>query len=315
MARDKIAEIADLRSRGLQHLSRGKDEFEKLCEWWKAEDKEIGNSSDQLIIKIVTILEVNTRSFVRELIDKGQGYARKISVLVRQSEFKLDFAVAQALQNKQVTLGQLVSHNLSLSKIEHIYAAFSCLIEEDIVSKSNSIFEQRREALPYLALTKVSDVKSLQRALSRLFEVRNIIVHELPNDRPYVSSEIPEFVRYAGEFIDVTLQVALALIYPRYLNINLLEEAMEADAKVCEENEAELDRVIKSIDKYGNNMTFQDAHKSQKDYRVKQTTHTSKQHDINIKMLEQVYYNKEFMRLTLLKIQELRNFIKFTFIG
>ena len=306
MARDRISEIEALRSRGLQHLSNGVYAFEKLCEWWNTEGGQIGNASDQLITKIVTIIEVSTRSFVAELIDRGEGYAEKIPVLMKQNDVKLDFAIAQALLKKRVTLGQIVSHDLSLSKVENVYAAFKCFIDDDIISINDNIVEQRKGALLNIEMNKVSDATSLRRTIARLFEVRNIIVHELPDERPYVESEIAGFIIYAREFVDVILQVALTLVYSRHFEGSSLQEAKEADAKYIEEQEAKMDSIILSIDRNGESKALQDAQEAWKNYRTKQSRYVSESSRTpNIALIKEVYHDMEFLRLTLLRIQEL----------
>lgn len=44
----------------------------------------------------------------------------------------------------------------------------------------------------------------MRRRLGRVFQVRHILVHELPKDKPYELTEIDEFLNAAAMFVEAT---------------------------------------------------------------------------------------------------------------
>jgi hypothetical protein len=111
MARDKLAEIAARRARGQRGgWWRGKSELDTLGSQWQGGSGSLRIPPQFVAIRLVTILEVFARDWVAELVDAGDPYTGRGAELVTGS-LRIDYAMAQALVGKQVTFGELVSHD------------------------------------------------------------------------------------------------------------------------------------------------------------------------------------------------------------
>src|SRR3546814_4806957 len=78
-------------------------------------------------------LPIFTRDWVTELVDAGDPYTGRAAELVKGS-LKIDYAMAQALVGKQVSFGELVSHEIPVNDIGDIERAFSVLIDDQLFS-------------------------------------------------------------------------------------------------------------------------------------------------------------------------------------
>jgi hypothetical protein len=117
MPRDRIAELLSIRQRaGKYKRAPSKFDLERLKDTWHNQLKGIDPTDELIPIRIVTILEVFLRHWIEALIDHGAPYVERASKL--KVDVKYDFAIAHSLQGGSVSLGQLIAHSLSLSRIE-----------------------------------------------------------------------------------------------------------------------------------------------------------------------------------------------------
>src|SRR3546814_14747354 len=86
-------------------------------------------------------LEVFTRDWVTELVDAGDPYTGRAAELVTGS-LKIDYAMAQALVGKQVSFGELVSHEIPVNEIEDIARALQVLIDDQIFSSIEGVTDR-----------------------------------------------------------------------------------------------------------------------------------------------------------------------------
>lgn len=154
---------------------------------------------DYVPMRLTTLVEVYIRSLVRDLVDEGAPYDERASKISKT--LKVDFLFALNLQGKKVSLGDLVAHEISLNDVTQILSVLEYLLP-DIRRQLATIHD--REAVELRAEAKrpiISDVENLFSVLSRMFEVRHIVTHELPATPPYGISELEPFVIAARDFI------------------------------------------------------------------------------------------------------------------
>src|SRR3546814_19200234 len=102
--------------------------------------------------------------------------------------------MAQALVGKQVSFGELVSHEIPVNDIGDIERAFSVLIDDQLFSCLEGVTDR-------WAITEVGRQAPLifpnpqweRQPLGRLFAARHIIVHELPDYRSVEVADNQEF--------------------------------------------------------------------------------------------------------------------------
>jgi uncharacterized protein YecT (DUF1311 family) len=168
--------------------------------WDKSRETQSDTLQDFFPVRLVTLVEVFVREWLRKIVDAGDPYLQRAESLTRN--VKLDFAFLAALQGRHITVGDLVAHAISLSDLPQLLRAFDTLLNDQF-TKQISIVHDRYgveveggEPAPI-----VKDVAATFQAVSRLFQVRHILVHELPSHKPYTSGELNEFFDAVTELL------------------------------------------------------------------------------------------------------------------
>jgi Lysozyme inhibitor LprI len=204
MARDRIAELLLIRQRaGKYKRAPSTSDLDRLKDIWDKQLKGIDPTDELIPIRIVTILEVFIRHWVETLIDHGAPYVERVSKL--KVDVKYDFAIVRSLQGGSVSLGQLIAHSLSVSRVDAFSAVLGTLLDQDLfdaISKTRDRWKAKHEGDAVGPI--INDMPWVRRTLARLFEVRHILVHELPEKKPHRLNEIAEFLDAASLFLDAT---------------------------------------------------------------------------------------------------------------
>jgi hypothetical protein len=202
--RDKVAEIESLKRR--RPPGSGWEPswwIENLSEEWNGGQGPLGSASDFIVIRLVTILEVATRGWISRLIDHGEPFVGNAASLVQANGLKFDYAITRAVHGDRVTLGELVAHSISTNRLPEIERALSAVFGADIFRAIETTIDRwKHEIEGEPANPIISDLRAMRAALANLFDIRHIIVHEIPNKSPYIIQDIEIFLRSAREFVD-----------------------------------------------------------------------------------------------------------------
>lgn len=239
MARSKIAQIAARRARSKRGGPwRGVDELSNLERQWQGDAGSLQNPPHFIAIRLVTILEVFTRDWIAELVDSGDPYTSRGADLVK-GLLKIDYAMAQALVGKQVTFGELVSHEVPVNDIGDIDRAFSTLLSGPFFERIEgmagrpAIGECDSPVAPML-----TDSEWARAQVGRLFAARHIIVHELPDDRDIGLGDVADFAEATAQFVDAAHEYFQRLLHgdtpvtQQGMNAAAAERADAADAEL-----------------------------------------------------------------------------------
>jgi hypothetical protein len=217
MARDRITELLSIKQRAGKYKRRpSKYDLEGLKRTWENKLKGVDPTDELILIRIVTILEVFLRLWIEALIDHGAPYVERAAKL--RVDVKYDFAIAQSLQGGSVTLGELIAHSLSPNHIEFFSSVLGTLLDQDLfqaILNTRDPWRVRHEGDAVGPI--ISDMPWVRKRLARLFEVRHILVHEIPAKKPHASDEVAEFIDAATMFlhaIDMELTFRLEGRYP-----------------------------------------------------------------------------------------------------
>jgi hypothetical protein len=116
----------------------------------------------------------------------------------------------------QSTLGQLIAHSRSLNRMESAQGILSTLLgrifRRDINHTRALRVKQEGDAVGSL----INDVTWVRKTLARLFEVRHILVHELPGKKPHALEEVVEFIDAATIFYYATDEELTSRLAGRY---------------------------------------------------------------------------------------------------
>jgi uncharacterized protein YecT (DUF1311 family) len=168
---------------------------------WSEEGKK-GGFADFIPIRLATIMEVYVRETVRELIDSNSKYMDRSEPLTKN--IKLDFPLLKSLQGKRVSLGDIVAHSLPVSSLTHILSIYETLFldfKAKLTESRERWIEDRNLSSSPPILDDANRVLSI---VGRIFEVRHIVTHEMPNQSPYAIAEIPEFLTSTRDFLSAT---------------------------------------------------------------------------------------------------------------
>ncbi|QDL99779.1 DUF1311 domain-containing protein [Rhodopseudomonas palustris] len=202
--RSIVDEILDLKKRqGKSKL--GADlgwKVDNLIKSWTcgAQTQEL---ADFIPIRLATILEVYIRETVRDLIDSDPKYLDRAESLTRGT--KLDFVMFKSLQGRRVSVGDIVSHSIPISSLDHILSICDSLCPKfrEKLPHSRELWIEDHE-LSCLPPPILGNAELVLKAIKRIFEVRHILVHEMAQERPYSIEEIPEFLTATKDFISAT---------------------------------------------------------------------------------------------------------------
>jgi Lysozyme inhibitor LprI len=245
MARDHVIEI-----RSIQQRARGSvfpSDLDQLRDEWKTlgASKSARTIADFFPIRIVTLIEVFSGGWIAELVDHGEPYAGRAVRL--DVNIKFDLPLVQSLHGQQITLGQLLAHGLSMHSIGSVEKSFSALLDYDLFQVISKTSDRReREAKGSAAEPIIKDLAHMRKALARLFEVRHILVHELPIEPPYERQEIDQFLDAATQFVEATDETLYTMLHGHSSPIT--QHEMNAQARAdAEAAQVELSNVVQKI--------------------------------------------------------------------
>jgi len=193
-SQDTLRYIQQVTSRGMGHPSLSKAEIDRLSDAWEGSLKDQPLAAQLVPARIVTVLEVFFRDWVERLIDHGPPYLERAAAL--KLDLKFDYALANNLRGGIVTLGQLVAHTIPTSRLESIKAAFDTLVADDIFVRVSQVSKRWDvEVLGKSPDPIIPNMDQLKRDLFKLFEVRHILVHELPKEPAASLEDVSSFLR------------------------------------------------------------------------------------------------------------------------
>lgn len=303
MARNKVAEIVDVRTRaggGYRHYGY---ETHTLITDWADGTGRLAVVPQFIPIRLVTIIEVFARNWLAEIIDSGEPYIGRAADLIK-GELKIDFAVAQALIGKQVTFGELVAHTLSVSSVGDLERAFSALLDTKLFRFLDGTIDRWDvEVLGEPAEPVIKDIEDNKAKIARLFEVRHVLVHELPVDSNFAQNEVSGLVSAVDEFIRAADQGFNTLINGHY---PLTQTEMNfAAAAAADEAEVEMNEVVQKLLDAG---WGDDLLRTQEAWAAFCTEHSAMISGMNLTLPgsgASAIYSSEREELTLLRTQQL----------
>ena len=194
-------------------------------------------------VALVASLEGFFRLAIKEIIDLGSPYLENAARLLTNVKFDYDFI--KALHGKQITIGDFVAHQLPLSSLTNIQTDLSALLGIDFLQELGVVSDRvAHEIYGKPKVPILTDPDKTYAGVSRTFELRHIICHELASNFETLGDEIEvcffsttQFLKASGELIQQTIYPGLPLTQTD-INIaagkelNLLLE--ESDALVRE---------------------------------------------------------------------------------
>jgi hypothetical protein len=178
--RDIIQEIADIRQRKRFGPAMAELPFRlfALETAFKEHDKSKVELTRYFPVALIACVEGYFRIAIKDLIDSGEPFLTNAEKPA--SSIKLDFTVLRAVHGKAITVGELVAHGVSLSRLEHIENVLSNLLGfgflQTLRSTTDRWAHEVRGEPPKPILSNPDEVFA---NVARTFELRHIICHEI----------------------------------------------------------------------------------------------------------------------------------------
>ncbi len=273
MARDRVAEISEIRSRKGKYGSKYRAEETISSLHRRLSSTEANVEIEYVPIRLVTAIEVFIRECVANLVDFGEPYTTRVKSISKN--FKFDFELTKSIVEKRVSFGELISHIIAVNSISDIDALLSDLTNSNLVELLSGVTDRWNvEVLRDPPEPIIDDVDAIKATLQRLFEVRHVLVHELPEQPPCDDVEVRAFVSATSAFTAALREVVDTLIYGRYA---LTQLEMNEEAKVSAENvDISLASRLQTIDPDGSNNRFQAAQACWMAFRESEATYVSR---------------------------------------
>lgn len=308
MPRNRLSEIAAVQGRSRSGPWRARSAIEELKRQWEGGSDPTAPPSEFVVIRLVTALEVFSRDWVREIVNAGEPYIGRAADLVKGT-LKVDFVVAQALVGKLVTFGDLVAHEISLSGVDDLDRVFSRLVGESLFHHLADVvdrFKVEIEGAPPVRM--LMDPKETRAQLARLFELRHILVHELPDELDIMPAQVTGFVEQASLFCGAAEQAFSTLIHGDYpltqfdMNRQAGEQAGEA--------ERELQAMLERVDGDRSDEAFAASQLAWEVYRTRQAEYRSRINDPMPGSIAPLLFSSEFEKVTRARIEEFRWYLE-----
>jgi len=219
-------------------------ELAALKRSWETNAKKIPELADLMPVGAVTLLEVFLRRWLERLIDVGAPYVERASKL--NLNLKFDFPIAKGLQGGIVTFGEVFAHSVSLSEMSSICSTFDKILGDDLfeaIRDTRDRWDTRMNGGTGQPI--INDIDAVRGAIARLLEIRHIVVHELPLERPSTDEELSSIIDNVIVFMRAADEHFANLIFPDYPLTQ--GEMNEQAAQQHADSQSELEKICTQI--------------------------------------------------------------------
>lgn len=247
--RDFINEIVERRSRLPQvramslllvRLSDLEQEFERRDEL-----------SDELMryfpVAIVACLEGFFRELIRELVDHGPPYSDNLD---KFDDSRIDMKALKAIHGRQITVGEFIAHQVSLSSFESLVSVMERLLGDDFLEKLKGIRSAwslhlfGEETTPPM----LGDAPVAFEGVKEAFRLRHILAHELATAYPITRAAVEGAFSATSAFIYAADELVSRLLYPDEQGSQ--SHMTQAAIRRYEEAEKELQSVLEKVQRH-----------------------------------------------------------------
>lgn len=130
-----------------------------------------------IIVNLVSIIESFTRSSVKRLIDFGEPFFDNSKIFF-DSKLKIDFDSFKHIHQREFTVGEFVSHQISCSNIEDFLGAFKIVLGDDLFKFLSKIDIPNQRIVFKNRVKMFVDERNNFTVIQKIFEMRHIICHE-----------------------------------------------------------------------------------------------------------------------------------------
>jgi uncharacterized protein YecT (DUF1311 family) len=243
--REYLDEIIGFRSRNFVGAPRGalrrrRDEIRSSFEKAKSGPVEL---LKYFPVALIATIEWLFRASVAELIDYGPPYSDKAGVL---QDRNVDIDTLAAIHGKRVSFGEIVSHLLPVSRIEHVDGCMSKLLGVPFKAiLSNTKDRHAAELLGEEVSPIIKNVEDTYKFVEKTFELRHIYCHEVANNHAPNAEMIESCIYHSDQFLDAMDWCVNDIVAPDLSFTSVGMVAVEERAK--QKAQAEMSELIRVI--------------------------------------------------------------------
>lgn len=246
--RNIVEEILEIRQRR-KWGEPGSEIFIRLSDLQTAFEN-VDRSDEEIIkyfpIALVACIESYFRMAIKQLIDIGDPYLTNAKEYFQKSN--LSFEILYALHGKTITIGDLVSHSISINNLSQIMSFMEKILDENFKEALSAVkdrWEVEVEKQPEKPI--LSDAHETFKFVTRTFELRHIFCHEVAGNHDFDIEEIEKCFDNAVLFLKAVDEYLSQVIHP---NFPLTQREMNIESsKEYEEERKKLEFVLSNLDK------------------------------------------------------------------
>lgn len=246
--RDYAKEIAELRERNSSNhaiieLSLRLLSLQAALDKYRAADNEILR---YFPVAIIGCVEAYTRLQIKEIVDYGEPFVGRIARL-ELPNLKIDLNLLAAIDKKTLTVGEFVSHLVSINSLEDVNQHLSVLLDVDFLEELKKTIDpwEAEVKKPTPAEPIITRPEDVFPAVRTAFELRHIFAHEFATARKVSEDEIDWCFSGTVTFLRATKELCNAKLYP---NAPLTQSEMNSRAyKDLESAKESLEELLKKI--------------------------------------------------------------------
>lgn len=152
-------------------------------------------------IAVVAVLDGYFRARLPSLIDSGDPF--RANAVEKYSEVKLNLQLGEALSTRKVSLGELIMNSVSISNFQSLVHILT-----NITGRPNCLAEIARVApKSFDSIARkpfITSPNDTWARLSKVFEIRHILCHELASDLSVDGAETRLLLLTAQEFVQAS---------------------------------------------------------------------------------------------------------------
>ena len=251
IGRDYVAEIEAKRARGRRVEIPGAWRVELLSAAFER-SKEDAELRRYFPLAVIAVIEGSVRSAVQRLIDEKPGCFEKFLTCQWSREQKFDLSVLQAVSGKRISVGELISHLVTVKSVDNVIRVLSDVLGQSVVPLLQRIHDRwsvEVECAPKEPM--ISDLDGVLAALAAAFKHRHILAHEPADGLKISVDEVADELRAAAAFVGAVDQIVSQAIHPDApLTQNAMNRAAADQAQAADDElQAALRAAPKSLEK------------------------------------------------------------------
>ena len=196
-------------------------------------------------IALVACIESYFRLMIKELIDSGEPYLTNSRNILRKEKY--DFDILKGLHGQTITIGDVISHHLSISDLNHIIGAMGPIMDCDFPERLSHVYDRREVKIKKNPMQPIiQDRHETFRYVERSFQLRHIFCHEIATAIEIEKDEIDNCVYHTVIFLKASDELISQTLFP---NAPLTQTDMNiASYEDHKREKGELDCLLAKLD-------------------------------------------------------------------